>query len=984
MSCSRYLARKISIRKVVNSMRVLRLLSFMLFVFLLAGCSVLSIVIPEKKQRPIENLISQLEPIELPEPETEKPIPTLEFVVEQYKKALEITQDPKTRHQILTRLAGLEMLKSEALQVESIGGGPFYREASKFYKELLALKLPGISNDELQYQLAKSYAMDGMSADARNEPGAFAGEYENSVYYTEVQFRRGEDFFSHSKYAAAQRSYEEVLKDQSSPYYLHAMYMHGWSVFKQGKHKEALPSFVDVMDYLLADGKPFEALGKGPRSLAEDTLRIMSIVFSYNDGANTVLEFYPVADGKPYVDMIYSHLSDFYLEQNRIRRGIDTLQAYANHYPASDKAPSFVVAKINVLEKSPYIDEIIPAKEGFVNNYGIYSAYWKARGAYQQQEISKSLKPYLETLAQYYHALATTQNKERDKSKPKPDKLKLAYVVAATWYEQLLASFPNHEKLDHYTFLQAESYFEGDVWQKAIPLYERVAYELGASTYRDTAGYSALLSYDSLLEIYRKQAAISGDKQPVNQLLKAKIASAQRFYLSFPKHKEALAVLTQAANELFSLQDYPLAIKLATDVLLAEKPKASISQRRSVLLVKAHSEFELLEYIQAEATYQHLLPLVKNDKQLYGKILEKIAASIYKQAEELAAVPENGELTADQQQYLRDAIGHYLRIETIVPSSPIRITAHFDAANAYMRLQDWSRASAELVRFRKLYSKHKLSKTIPAKLVFIYETMGAYTLAGQEMLDISKKSAISEDKREALYQAAELFEKGKSIEQAILAYRRYANTYKTRYFDTLIEAQYKLTKLYGSQGQDKKKRFWLKKQIALDKSLGEKRTDRSRTLAAEATLFFAEEDFNRFKRVKLTQPLKRSLKKKKSAMEVALKSYKRVMDYGIADYVASANHRIGEIYSQLAQDLMNSDRPKNLDELAMEQYEVLLEEQVYPFEEKAIEILEANAQRAWAGQYGDWVKRSFSQLVKLLPARYAKPELVESVSNDIY
>ncbi len=968
-------------------MNILRHLSFIVLTLSLAGCSVLSVmdvIIPEKKQRPIENLISQLEPIELPEPELERSKPTLEFVVSQYKKALDITKDPKTRHQILTRLAGLEMLKSEAQQVEGGGTGPFYREASEFYKELLALELPGINNDELQYQLAKSYAMDGMSDKARSELQTFAQGYQDSAFYTEVQFRRGEDFFSRSKYASAQRAYEAVLEDQASPYYLHAMYMHGWSVFKQGKHKQALPSFVQVMDYLLADGKPLDALGKGPRSLVEDTLRVMSIVFSYNDGANTVVEFYPVAEDKPYVDMIYSHLSAFYLEQNRIRRGIDTLQAYASHYPDSDKAPGFVVEKINVLEKSPYIDEIIPAKEGYVNSYGIYSDYWKVRGDAQRQEISKKLKPYLETLAQYYHALATTENKKRDKSKPKPDKLKLAYVVAASWYEQLLASFPNHEKLDHYTFLQAESYFEGDVWQKAIPLYERVAYNLGPSIYRDTAGYGALLSYDALLGVYRKQANVTGDKKPANELLKEKVASAQRFYANFPQHKEALAVLTQATNELFSLQDYPLAIKLATDVLLAEKPAATTAQKRSVLLVKAHSEFELLEYIQAEATYQHLLPLVKDDKKLYGKILEKIAASIYKQAEELAAVPAEGELTLEQKQFLQEAIGHYLRIEKAVPSSPIRITAHFDAANAYMRLEDWSQASAQLVRFRNLYPKNALTKTIPAKLVFIYETMGAFTLAGEEMLGISQRATVAEDKREALYQAAEFFEKGKSIDQAILTYRRYANTYKTSHFDTLIEAQYKLTKLYGIQGKDKKRRFWLKKQIALDKSLAKARTDRSRTLAAEATLFFAEDDFKRFARVKLSQPLKRSLKKKKKAMEIALKSYKKVMDYGIADYVATANHRVGEIYSLLAQDLMDSDRPKNLDELAMEQYEVLLEEQVFPFEEKAIEILEANAQRAWGGQYDDWVKRSFEQLAKLLPARYAKPELVEAVNNEIY
>ena len=56
---------------------------------------------------------------------------------------------------------------------------------------------------------------------------------------------------------------------------------------------------------------------------------------------------------------------------------------------------------------------------------------------------------------------------------------------------------------------------------------------------------------------------------------------------------------------------------------------------------------------------------------------------------------------------------------------------------------------------------------------------------------------------------------------------------------------------------------------------------------------------------------------------------------------------------------MDSERPKGLDELALEQYELLLEEQAYPFEEKAIAIHEANMRRSWDGWYDDWIQQSF-------------------------
>jgi hypothetical protein len=86
---------------------------------------------------------------------------------------------------------------------------------------------------------------------------------------------------------------------------------------------------------------------------------------------------------------------------------------------------------------------------------------------------------------------------------------------------------------------------------------------------------------------------------------------------------------------------------------------------------------------------------------------------------------------------------------------------------------------------------------------------------------------------------------------------------------------------------------------------------------------------------------------------------------------------MAELYRQLGTDLMASERPKDLDAEAREQYDVLLEEQAFPFEEKAIELHETNAQRTGTGIYDEWVQRSFEVLAKLKPARYAKAEIGE-------
>jgi tetratricopeptide (TPR) repeat protein len=72
--------------------------------------------------------------------------------------------------------------------------------------------------------------------------------------------------------------------------------------------------------------------------------------------------------------------------------------------------------------------------------------------------------------------------------------------------------------------------------------------------------------------------------------------------------------------------------------------------------------------------------------------------------------------------------------------------------------------------------------------------------------------------------------------------------------------------------------------------------------------------------------------------------------------------------------LMGSQRPKKLSKAEREQYDVMLEEQAFPFEEKAMELHELNAHRSAQGVYDEWVRASYQALAQLRPARYAKAE----------
>jgi tetratricopeptide (TPR) repeat protein len=84
---------------------------------------------------------------------------------------------------------------------------------------------------------------------------------------------------------------------------------------------------------------------------------------------------------------------------------------------------------------------------------------------------------------------------------------------------------------------------------------------------------------------------------------------------------------------------------------------------------------------------------------------------------------------------------------------------------------------------------------------------------------------------------------------------------------------------------------------------------------------------------------------------------------------------MAELYRTLGRDLLASERPKKLSAEEREQFDALLEEQANPFEEQAIAIHEVNAKRTVDGIYDESVRKSFTALAELSPARYAKTEL---------
>ncbi|WP_226664431.1 tetratricopeptide repeat protein [Microbulbifer aggregans] len=915
-----------------------------------------------------------------PEPKVDVPVVALPTLITSYEKALAANSDPRTRRQIQLRLADLEMERLEQQQADNPEMAVAYQDAVRRYEALLQTSA---DDDYLSYRLARARAIDGNSGGALTALESIIETAPESPFIAEALFRRGEAAFSRKQYRAAERDFAAVLAQGDTPFAQNARYMLGWSQFKDARYRDANESFLTLLDELLAENTetrlPLEELEKGPRRLADDTLRVLALGFNYLGGAEVIETFNPEPGPRSYQHQLYGALGDWYAESERYRDGAQTFLTYVERNPDSRIAPSMHVRAVEILQQGNFPSEVLPAKRDFVTRYGINSLYWVEADDAQRAELRGQLKPWLEELARFDHArgqaLAREATKRNSKAsavaKAKRDS-QAAFLAASALYGEYLQTFPDDEKVPQLTFLMAECLNEAGLYAQAYDAYSKVAWEYAERTglaQATEAGYAAILMAGQMHEREKKpeQATLWLDRKTETSL---------KFAETWPQDSRALAVQLDAANNLFEQFRHTETIA-AAEKAANWQPPPNAEQRRRILLLLGHSYFETDNFPVAESAYAQLLAGMSSSEPEYLGIRDRLQSSIYKQAEILL---QQVHLTSDSLEYItptEEAIALLLRVRTS-GRSEIAAVAQYDAINQLIKLERWPVARAEVADFRQFYPNHRLTPSLTAKAVAIYQGMDMPGAAADELLLLAANDSDPEVRRSSLYLAAEQFQQAGVAHKAIDAYRQYVRTWRQPALQNL-EAQQQLVSLYEESGNQRERNLWL--QSLAGNKVSE---PRGRYLAASAQTELAAQSYARFERLSLTLPLKQSLKNKKQAMEATVADYRKVLDFGIAEFTTAANFRLAEVYRQLSRDLMDSQRPNGLNPLELEQYEILLEEQAYPFEEKAIELHEANIQRTANGIYDDWIKSSFSSLETLLPARYRKPETTVEWSDAAY
>ncbi|QWV96931.1 tetratricopeptide repeat protein [Geomonas nitrogeniifigens] len=821
------------------------------------------------------------------------------------------------------------------------------REAIALYQKLLE-KYPNYQgNDQVLYQMSRSYEELGETEQAMAVMQRMVKDYPQSRYINEVQFRRAEYFFTHRQYLEAEAVYQGLVDiGPDTSYYELALYKLGWTFYKQELYEEGLHRFIALLDHKVTTGYDFaEAKDDLERKRVDDTFRVVSQSFSYLHGAASAVEYFEKNGKRAYEDRVYSNLGEFYYEKRRYSDAAASYNAFVGRNPFHRVSPQFHMRVIEIHIAGGFPTLVIEAKKEFAKNYGLKAEYWKHFEPAERPEVLGFLKTNFTDLAHHYHALYQDPGHAREKE--------ASFQEALHWYEEFLVSFPKESESAAINYQMADLLMENRSFARAAREYEKTAYDYPRYDKSSAAGYAAVFAYREQLKGAREEEKDTVKREGVR--------SSLRFADAFPEHEKAAIVLGAAADDLYELKDYEQALTVGRK-LIATFPAADKEVLKSAWVVAGHSCYELKKYPEAEAAYVQVLALVPADDKSREGFNDNLAASIYKQGEQANAAKD-----------YRGAADHFLRVGRMAAGSKIRVNAEYDASVALIQLKEWKAATAVLTGFRELFPGHELQPEVTRKLAHVYKEDGQLAQAAGEYERLETEFKDEEVRRESLMLAAELHQQTGNKKQALAVYRRYVG-----YFPEPVEVNLEMrNKVCEILKEDDRKAYLdeLTEMVAIDAAAGPARTPRTKYLAGKGALVLAEQTYERFTEVRLVKPFETNLRKKKELMKATTQAFNKLPQYEVGEVTAAATFYLAEIYGHFSKALTGSERPDDLNPQEMQEYEMALEEQAFPFEEKAISVHEKNMELISLGIYNDWIDKSLGKLAKLLPVRYDKPEL---------
>ncbi|WP_417566790.1 tetratricopeptide repeat protein [Marinobacter sp.] len=878
-----------------------------------------------------------------------RPLPAISpsEVARRYHRLFLSSDEPEVRIDALNRLSNIRDESGVDIGFSPSEERKVYREAISSYESILERGSFGGRLDELLYQMAKAHALTGHHDESIQRLKQLVGLYPDSALVSEARFRIAESAFASGRYAEAETGYQLLVESgENDELSAKARYMLGWSQFKQGAGAwdRAATTFVTALDNFLPDAEGVENVTESSVDTIDDTFRVLALMAARQRGPDTLISWLDETRVRPWTHLLFDRLADYYAVQGQTEASVAVNEAFIRYAPDHPGVAAFMLQVVDVRQRAGQPERVRGARAEFVARFG-------SDPGYDRLDVSEQEKwqSFSRMLADFQYNRGTNSATTGDVTTAEA-----AFSLAAGYYEGLARRSVRAGELLR---LAGDARLQAGQFPEALANFRRAAYEVANYSEAADAGWAAV----SLL---REGLEGGQTSQGFAQGLEKVSAEADRFAERFSGDARSAGLMADLSARWLAAGEHRRALDYSARVIANDE--ASPREHYAAWQVTAKVRQQQNEYGLAERAWTKALDLAESSDignlpnnpvgaDETASIRKQLATVVYRQGERAAA---NGKI--------EEAVRHFRRVGSVLPGSDLAIKGRYDAANTLLKALDWPRAIEDLKSFRSDFPGHELTSGISEKLVHAWISSGQPALAASELLLVAEDRLAPWQFR---LRAAALFHEAGNVVERNGLYRDYLATDPAAEDGSghlqLQTMRHRLTES-GAEGD-----HW-REALVRAELYSAWHSPETLKWSSRASLVLGARAAAAFTSIELVHPLEDSLALKRNALETARQRFLDAEALGGEAVRSESLYRRAELYRGLARDLMASSVPADLNELETMQYQMLLEEEAYPFEEKAIRLHTENHRQITSRGYDAWIGRSLDVLADLHPGRYQR------------
>jgi len=780
--------------------------------------------------------------------------------------------------------------------------------------------------EDALYGLAYCYTEQGDPDRAAQDYSRLIQRYPDTRYSLEINMRLGEYFFEMEDLDRAIGHYQKAVNTDNPNYKDKALYKMGWAYYNLDDYENAVDTFFSLLDYDLTGAGSSD-------SLADESVDIIARSFAESSGTPGLVRRLASRSDDPRSQAILFKLADLYKERSFYPEAIGTYRTYLKLFPTGRELP----AALAHMDESYYLrgDTLaaLELRESYPDLVGPGSTWYASASAEKQSEIMGWILENLEASAERRRARYQAGGTENE--------LEAALSDLKLYAELVSDSLPCQ-------VLHLKGLTQADL--KHYPDAARTLNSLaGRGECMQLAPQAALRSMDFQIEIYEGRGELDAD------LLSGTVMILEQVAPENPATPKAFLAMGEI---LVNLGRHPDA-RTYFSRLIRDFPSSEESKRARFLMGRTF--FQEDDFKQAAAWFRESWK--KSPKTEEGAEARRLHIySLFKFAEELSRQKES--ILAAQR---------FEAIYRTFPDADVSQVSLYNAGQLYRKMGLEMKATDLFEELALTYEESDLASEALLLSVHILEALGNPVRAADDSLSLAKLST-GEDRLAALIKSADLYSSGKAYKKAAVVretvIREFPEPAEQRSRQLfLLGKDQEAGGLWQEASESYRQVIEMGDQNSAIPVLAEN--------AARAQLRIAEESYTRYLQVRIVPPVEESVVVKRELLQEVVRNFVTAGNYRIADVSTASNYFIGSSLELFKDGILQSSRPDNLTSEELEEYDLILQEMAYPFEEKALEAYRVNMQRAIElGILDPWIEKSYQRLAELAPWAYSREEKI--------